>query len=113
MATHAEDSANILKYLQLFHSAVSCDHLSVPRQGRATTPQLTREGRCAWRPSLGSDARPAPPTASSSDDARHRHGPTPPRPTAASGAPGALWTRPAADAPGADAASDSSRSAAP
>src|SRR5262249_39785612 len=39
---------------------VSCDNLTLPRQGRVTTPTSTRYGWLTWLPEPGSDAKPVP-----------------------------------------------------
>src|SRR5262245_58679229 len=42
----------------VFSLVVSCDHLSLPSQDSATTPESTRDGRRAWLPLWGFDAGP-------------------------------------------------------
>src|SRR5262245_59145984 len=92
---------------------VSWDHLSLPGQGRATTPQLPRYGRRAVLPWPGSDARPAPHAGSSGYYARDRNCTARPRANSSSGDTVSLWKRPASCAPCADCASGWSRYAAP
>jgi hypothetical protein len=64
---------------------VSCDDLSPPRRGRATTPESTRYGRRALLPLLGSDEQPAPRAWSSSYFERDRNCRAPPRANSSSG----------------------------